>query len=285
MGNCMIGFPNRIDSATLSGGSWSATLPRANIQNKVLGKVARSSDAALASTKFDMDLGAAKNIRLISVINHNCSLASLIRIRGASDSGFTAVLYDSGWVDVWAPVYSSLVLEWEDDNWWDGKYTDEQRAGYTSTFVQAMAANVLARYWRIEIDDTANAAGYVQIGRVFIGSAWQPVYGMDFGATLGWETKTAIQEALGGAEYFQRRTPYRVAQFQTNLMSIDEGLGNAFDIQRRAGIDAEVLWVQDPADTLHALRRRFLGRMRQLSPMLYPYANAHSTAFEIKELL
>lgn len=285
MANCMLGFPNRIDAATLSGGVWAATLPRANLQNRILGKVARTADATLASTKFDMDLGAAKNIRVVSIHNHNCSLAALWRVRGASDAAFATVLHDSGWVDVWPVVYSPASIDWEDDNWWSCKYTDEQRAGYTSMASQCLTANTLARYWRIEVDDTTNAAGYVQIGRVFIGPAWQPTYNMVYGAPLGWETKTAVQEALGGAEYFQRRTPYRVQQIKLDLMSIDEGLGNAFEIQRRAGIDAEVLWVFDPADTVHALRRRYLGRLRQLSAVEYPYPNVHSTAFEIKESL
>ena len=285
MSNCMIGFPNRIDAAALSNGSWLTTLPLANIANRIIRKVARTSDATNASTKLDIDIGTAKNIRIVSIINHNCSLAAHIRIRGASDSGFTTVLYDSGWTLVWPVVYSSLNLEWEDDNWWGGQYTDEQRAGYTATFALPLASNVLARYWRIEIDDTTNAAGYIQIGRVFIGPAYQPTRNMDVGSGLGWETKTVAQEAIGGTEYFQHRTPYRVATVKFGMIDIDESLGNDFEIQRRAGLDAEVMWIHDPDDSYHALRRRFIGRFRTLSPILFPYVTANSTAFEIKELL
>lgn len=285
MANCMIGFPNRIDAATLSGGAWAATLPRANLQNRTLGKVARSSDATTASTQFDADLGAAKTIRMLALVNHNCSLAAQVRVRGASDAAFTAQVYDSGWADVWPTVYPSGSLDWEEDNWWGGKYTDEQRAGYTATCVHVLAANALARYWRVEISDTSNAAGYVQIGRIFIGPAWQVKNNPSYGAAIGWQTDTQAQRALGGAEYFQWRTPYRVDSFTLEHMSVDEGLANAFEIQRRAGIDAEVLWVFDPNDTVHALRRRYLGRLQKLDPIRYPYFNAAATAFEIKELL
>lgn len=282
----MIGYPNRIDSPTaLSSGSWAATLPLANLQSRVIGKVARSSDATVASTKFDINLGAAKNIRMLALVNHNCTLAATVRIRGATDAGFTAVVFDSGFVNVWPVVYSSDTLEWEDNNWWSGQYTDEQRAGYTATYVNVLSANTLAQYWRVEINDTTNAAGYVQIGRVFIGPAYQPTVNMAYGAGLGWETKTVAQEAIGGAEYFQRRTPYRVATIKLDWLPIDEALGNAFEIQRRAGLDAECFWVHDPDDTLHSLRRRFIGRLRTLSPIQYPYPNVNSAAFEIKELL
>lgn len=285
MGNAMLGFPNRIDLATLSGGTWSATLPLTNLQNRILGKVARSSAATLASTKFDIDLTASKTTKIVALVNHNMSLPATVRVRGSDDNTFATSIYDSGWVAVWPAVYTTLEVDWEEDNWWTGQYTDEQRGGYTATYVLPLSTNVHARYWRIEIDDTANAAGYVQIGRVFIGAAWQPIINMSYGAAIGWETKTAVQEALGGAEYFQRRTPYRVQEIKLDWMTVNEGLGNAFEIQRRAGIDAEVMWVFDPDDTIHALRRRYLGRLQELSKVQYPYFDTNSTAFSIKEIL
>lgn len=284
MSNCMIGFPNHADSTTLSAGLWLAALPLNNLKSHIIGKVARSSTAALADTKFDIDLGSEKKIRISALVNHNFSLDAKYRLRASTVSNFATTVYDSGWFDVWPAVYPSASLDWEDANWWSGKYTDEQRAGYTATLVEAESANVLARYWRWEIDDTTNAAGYVQIGRLFIGPAWQPTYNMNYGASAAWETKTEVQEALGGAEYFQRRTPYRVQNIVLD-MTLDEGLANAFEIQRRAGIDAEVLWIFDPDDTVHALRRRYLARLRKLSALEYPYFDRNKTAFELKELL
>ena len=285
MSNCLIGFPNRIDSAVLSGGTWAATLPRLNLQNRLLGKVARSTLATLASTQFDMDVVTIKATKILSLVNHNFSLAAKVRIRGSDVPDFTTSIYDSGFLPVWPAVYASTEVDWEEDSFWAGQYTDEQRAGYTAAYIHVMSTTVRARYWRVEIDDTSNTAGYVQIGRVFIGAAWQPTINMAYGAPIGWETKTAVQESLGGAEYFQRRTPYRVQNIQLDHLTINEALGNAFEIQRRAGIDGEVLWVFDPDDTVHALRRRFLGRLQALSPVQYPYPRINSTAFSIKEIL
>lgn len=285
MANCMIGFPNRADASTLSGGSWTATLPLNNLKNRIIGKVARSATDAIADTQFDIDLGTEKNIRVLSLTNHNCSLAALYRIRGSTVSNFATSVYDSGWLDVWPVVYPPGTLEWEDESWWTGKYTAEQMDGYTAALIHILPANTLARYWRIEIDDTTNAAGYVQIGRLFIGPAWQPTLNMSYGASVGWETKTEVQEAIGGAEYFQRRTPFRTQTIELDWMTVDEAMANAFELQRRAGIDQEVLWIFDPDDTVHALRRRWLGRLRKLSAIEYPYFNTNKTAFEIKELL
>jgi hypothetical protein len=434
----MIGFPNRADAATLSGGSWTAGLPRANMQNRIIGKVARTSNDALSSTKFDIDLTSTKKIRALALVNHNLSLNALYRVRATNESAATnlclqsevlgnaswtktnttvstnsvaapdsavtadtltasagnattiqdlgslgsaayvfsiwlkrltgsgnidltldggatwttktitsewvryqitqtlanpdcgirivtngdaiyawgaqvetgavatsyypttnstatraagymdawqSYLSDSGWQDVWTVVYPSESLEWEDDNWWTGQYTSEEIEGYTTALIHLLESNIRARYWRVELDDTSNPDGYVEIGRLFIGSTWQPFKNMSYGASNAWETKTDVQEAIGGAEYFQRRTPFRIARFALNWMSENEGMANAFELQRRAGIDQEVLWIHDPDDTVHALRRRFLGRLRQLSAIEHPYPNTQSTGFEIKEVL
>lgn len=286
MANCMLGFPNRTDAATLSGGSWTAGLPLSLLQSRVIGKTARTVDAALASTKFDIDLGAAKKIQLIALVNHNFSLAATFRITASTSPSFSPLVYDSGWSDVWPEVYPFGTLEWEDDNWWSRKYTAEETSGYIASLIKILPTFKLARYWRIEINDTTNAAGYVQVGRLFIGPAWQPVINMSYaGASIGWETKTEVQEALGGAEYFQRRTPYRVQRFSLDAMAQDEAFSQAFEIMRRAGIDQEILFIHDPDDTVHALRRRFLARLRTLNAIEYPYGTTNKAGFEVKELL
>jgi hypothetical protein len=285
MSNIMLGFPNRTDTSALSNGSWVATLPLANLQERLISQVARTTDATLASTKFDINLGAPKNIRLLNLTNHNLSLPATYRVTASTGAAFAALVYDSGWLPVWPVVYPYGTLEWEDDNWWSGQYTAEQIAGYTTALTHILPTNNLAQYWRIELNDATNAAGYVQIGRLFIGPAWQPTNNMSYGSSLAWETKTVVDEAISGAEYFDRRTPYRVARVSFDWMSTDEAFSNAFEITRRAGIDQEIMFVYDPADTVHALRRRFLSRMRVLNPIENPYHDTNKEAFEFKELL
>jgi hypothetical protein len=285
MKNCMLGFPNRTDASVLSGGSWAATLPLSNLQSRLIGKVARSANTAPASTKFDVDLGAGTKIQAVCLRNHNISLAGTYRVTASTSSSFAALSYDSGWLDVWPVVYPWGTLEWEDDNFWTGKYTVEQTQGYTVELDHLLPTTKVARYWRVEISDTTNSDGYVQLGRLFIGPVWQPKINMSYGASVAWETKTGVQESIGGAEYFQPRTPYRVSKFSLNWMDQDEAFSQAFELMRRAGIDQEVLFIHDPDDTVHALRRRFLARLRTLSAIDYPYLNINSAAFEVKELL
>ncbi|MEI6438998.1 MAG: hypothetical protein WCO83_02225 [Alphaproteobacteria bacterium] len=287
MSNTLIAFNNRIDGATLSGGSWSGTLPLTNIQSRQLAKVARSSNLLLASTLINADITADKLVRVIGIVNHNFSLTAKFRIRAGSDNTFsTGVLLDTGWINIWPSVYASTSLEWQSTNWWAGRYSDEERAGITPERFYVNTSSINARYWRLEFDDASNTDGYVQIGRLFLGAGWQtkvnPQYG---GLSLGLESPTEIQTALSGAEYFDKRTSFRVARFSTEWMSESEGMENAFEIQRQMGIDGEVVYIHDPDDTSQALRRQFLGRLRQLSPIEYPYVSLTKTAWEIRELL
>jgi hypothetical protein len=468
----MIGFPNNIDSSTLSGGSFASGLPLTNTQTRQLKEVARTANTAKTSTFVNIDLGSAKATRVLAVANHNLSLAAKYRVRGSSEgtavkclpgnddltnlqfggwspfasgggvatvqamvdpvvgtyfritktagepgdwagiqntnvamlsgklysvgcwvrrgsttaTGYmpnvdtigtlgllsapnvinaatapsvgvwtkvttannnaygesnimtgtgTAYLWvdsnvgdyidvklpdiemgtsatssavavpwgaapytrpagimdswqsytcDSGWLDVWPAVYPFGTKQWEDPNWWGGKYSQEEITGFTATLTHVLPLNQTCRYWRIDFDDTTNSAGYVQWGRIFIGPVWQPAVNMSWGASLAWETDTEVGKSLSGSESFDYKQPYRVSRYKLEAMSRDEGLANAYELQRRAGIDKEVMWVEDPDATFHALRTRFLGRLRTLSPIEYPYFDNNVTAFEIKEL-
>jgi hypothetical protein len=285
MANLMLGFPNRTDGSTLSNGSWVATLPLTNLQTRQIGVVARTTDATLASTKLDINLGAVKNIRIVNLTNHNLSSYAKFRVTASNSASFATLIYDSGWQAVWPVVYPYGTLEWEDDNWWSMQYTSEQMAGYTTALTHILPLNRLAQYWRIELNDTNNAAGYIQAGRLFIGSAWQPAKNFSYGNSIGWETKTVVDEVISGAEFFDPRTPYRVAKISLDWLSMDEALAQAFELTRRAGIDQEVMYIHDPDDTIHALRRQFLARARVLNPIENPYHAIGKQAFEFKELL
>ena len=220
---------------------------------------------------------------MIALVGYNFSTNAKFRI--TTYNGAT-VIYDSGWLDVNAVVFPYGTLEWEDDNWWSGRMESVDTIGYVQSIVHMLPQSVSSTTWKIEIDDQTNSLGYIDIGRVFIGKSWKPTRGVAVGgATLKWETKTETQESLGGSEYFQRRTPYRVANFTLPVLEEDEAFSNAYEIMRSAGVDQEIFYVHNDKDTTHAQRRRFLGRLRTLNAIEYPYYGKNSVAFEVKELI
>lgn len=282
MSNLILGWPNRIDDATLTGGSWRAGLTLANLQNRRMSSVARSTTDATADTKFLADLGQSRSLRVAALVNHNLSLDATWRIKLGTTSGASDV-YDSGWQGCWAMVFDSEMLEWEADNWWAG-IADDEYVRHPFAVVWPFDAYYSARYVTIEIDDTTNPDGYVQVARPFIGGGLQPAHNASYGLAEQWVDQSGIEEAQSGAEVFEVRQRYRLARFALDWMA-NEDFKRAFELQRRQGMTGEVLYVPDPADLDACQRRGFLARMRELSPIEYPYTSTRSAAFELKELL
>jgi hypothetical protein len=290
MANLIIGFPNLISDATLSGGSWEASLPLTNLQDRRLAKKARTTTNTTAAATVVIDLLAEKPIRLFALVKNNLtSLDGTYRLRGSNDSGFATTEYDSGEVEVWAAAYETTDLEWEDDNFWDGKpdqeYIYDLQETSTLNLIHVLPSIVMARYWKLEITDPSNADGYIEAGRIFISSQWQVTNNIKYGASLGYETNTSVDESLDGTEYFDVRTAYRNFKFELESYDYNEGHSKLLDISRKVGVDKEVFVVPDPDDTANMTRRAFLGRLKTLSPLQYPYYNTNSAAYEVKEIV
>lgn len=285
MANLKLGFPNRIDAATVSGGSWQSTLPLTNIKDRRLSRLARSTSAALANTIINIDLGAAKTVGAVALVTHNLSAGALVRVRGDDAADFITPLYDSGWLNAWpSGAIPISLLEWEDDNFWLGTVNSEAIAGYQSPYINIIDSRPVLRYWRIEINDTTNAAGYVQVGRVFIGDTWTTTYNPVYGVGLGTEDQTQIESSMGGEEYFDISKRYRVHRFSLKALSPTEAYSRVIDMQKLAGVSGEILIIPDASDISNGFRRNFLCRMRSLSPVVDEAYGIKSVDFEVKEI-
>lgn len=209
-------------------------------------------------------------IKLIALCSHNLSLAATVRIRASTVSNFASLAYDSGTL-----------------NAYPGAVTEADRRGMRWNYWHLLSTPTAAAYWRIDISDASNSAGFVSVGRLLACTgAWQPSVNMLAGAALGWESNAEVQKALNGAEWFTEAEGARVARFKLHPMPRAEVLVNAFDLNRAAaGNKREALFVYDPADTQHLVRRSFMGRLRNLSPLEEPQPLALQGAYEIKELL
>lgn len=308
MANVLLAHPNIADTGTLSGGAWQVS--RDNLKDRRLSRVARTATAAKADTQFTLDLGRSRLMTVIAIVRHNVSTSGKWRARLATDPGFATPVYDNAvtvppdgavtlqmdfltqtfmawepdWQLAWPTLFPTSVLEWEDDNFWTGSITEEERREYPSLLLAILPKPTAGRYVRVEIDDETNPDGYVEFGRIFVGSAWQPLYNANYGASIAWETDTGMQRALSGTPYFDHKAGRRVTRFDLGFLTRDEALGRLFEIQRKAGIDGEVLLVWDKDDAINLMRQSYLGRHRQLAPIARAFVGNFSNAFEIEEL-
>jgi hypothetical protein len=285
--NVIVCHPNRIDGATLSGGAWVESLPLHNIQDRAFARVARTIDLAALSTWFVITFDRQRAIRAIAIIAHNITTGGRIRIRASNTPDFSVVIYDET-RDAWPAASADWdinTLEWENDNYWLGSYSQEDTEGQTPISQRVLPSAVQARYWRIDIIDRANPDGFIDIGRVFIGDVFvNPGINYSYGASLGYEDATTVQTALSGAEFFDPREPLRVARFQLAHLDQYEAFTQALELTRRAGVWREVLLILDPTDALFGAVTCFIGRLRQLNPLEQAAWQTNSMAFEVKEL-
>lgn len=448
MANIFLAWQNRADQGNLSGGSWQATLPLANLQNRQVQKVARSTDAAVANTLFDYDLVNSKSVGAVALVVHNISVGGRVRITaadstaawsnivvgsndlgnvawtktnatastnviaapdgtttadklvensgagphqvsqslgaltgqrwaevwlaaagrtkarvrfvagaaeasadidlatggisnaisdfvtvrayadgwckvlladvfssgtltlevtlldasgsptytgdgssgiymwGARSSTGSGISDDSGYVQVWpAGMVAQDQLEWEDDNFWLGTITEEERESFQSPYLYRLPKIVNLRYWRVEVLDTLNPDGYVEIGRLFMAAGWTPSVNYSYGATLGYTDSTPIATSLSGAEFFDNRPRPREQRFTIQCLTETEAKKRALDMERVAGISGEVLVVPDGGEdpSLQPIQS-FVGRLKQISGVTETQFGFNFNAY-VKELL
>jgi hypothetical protein len=281
-----LGIINRGSAAALSGGAWQPLLPIANLQRAGLVYSARSVDAALVSTKFALDFGNTTTlVRLFGIMRHNLSTAALYRITGGTSAG-ASDRYNSGWLSVWPRVYGPLDLDFEEPNWYTGQISAEDVALYPIKLLHDLGGNFLVRYWTIEFNDTANAAGYVQLTRLFAGPLWQPAINYVPGAGVAWASRDRGIETRSGARYFDRLMPKRVMSFAFDALSDAEAWGRALDLQRRLGSEGELLVIPDPANLAQRHRRDLWARVTRAAPVAETeFADVQQWSIEVEELI
>lgn len=278
--NIILSYPNRADGATISGGSWLAALPASNMATREVWQVARSTNDDITSTRFTVDFTAARSVRCVALGNHNLSAAARVRVTLGTTSGGLD-LYDSGWTAAWQMAFDSLV-EWESATWWIGTAGDEYlRSPYPVLVV--FSDTYQGRYLTVEVDDTANADGYVQFGRVFAGGSLQPAINASYGLQDSWRDLSTTDASESGSFWPTERRRLRGVSFVLEHLTLAEA-AYIHEMQRLLGTVNEVLYVPYPTDIGESQRYGFVGRLSELSPVEWPYYNTRSTAFKIEEI-
>lgn len=287
MSNIIMGFPNLADKCVLSGGSWTSTLPLSNLQDRRISKKARSTNLLAASTKFQFSLDKDRITNLFAIIGHNLTTSAQFRVTANTTNSFVSPAYDSGWKDVWVDMADGIYggLEWESDSFWSWKMDPEEAAYYPGLAFNYIENIVTYRYWQVEFLDTSNTAGYIEIGRLFCGNSFEPESNASFSWSLGYEDPSIVEEAYGGAEYYDKKARYRVSRFGLDYLNDLEAMTTALAASRILGTTDEVLLIWDRSDNNNLMRQSFLGRLRTLSPIENPDPIRFTTSFELKEII
>lgn len=244
---------------------------------------ARNGSAMTAGTAPNTVAGALTSLSLspanhVSIIHNRLSLFSTA-LNGTDTttlSNHTAVeptpAYDSGWLNAWPAS-------------WVSGTTAEQRTGARGVALADLGSDCTYAWWRIDLSDPANTAGYVQLGRVFMGGAWQPITNMSYGAGLGYLPRASISESDSGAESGVSRPNPRVAQVPLDWLSESEALDYALEMQRQLGTTEELLYAWDLDETRYQPTRCFLARLQALPMVKQLHPTVWAVTLDVKERL
>ena len=279
------GAPNRADEATLIAGSQVASLPVTNLQDRQIVKPWRTTTTATASTWVRAAFTQPQVVGVVALIRHNFSQGSSWRIRVGDDPNFATAAYDSGWVDVWPKFEEFGTLPWGVFQW-GGLVPQEVATQITLSAYHLLPMPVVAQQLRIDIDDAANPAGYLQAGRLVAGPAYRPSRDMLYGWSIGFEDPSVVSKSRGGQTWIDVQERFRVLRFTLSNLNENEAFNNVFDyLFRRKGVAGDVLVIPraDKPDQYH--NQAIYGRLRTLEPLTNPYWESFETNFEVEELL
>lgn len=278
---------NYTPAATLAGGSYEATLPLSNAQDRPFSRVARTTDATAASTLFTVDLTEVKTTQLLSLIGHNIVQASAtIRFRASNDAGATTnLIYDSGLLVVLPSVYDWLTHDFYEPNWFYGEPYSEDLELFTKQFIHIPPDPIKARYWRIDVADSSNADVYVQFGFFYQANIFRPSVDIKLNHNLSFIDNTGIQEAISGVEYFDNREKPRIIVVSIKGLPKDEMLSNLFLTARRQGKGGLIYIVPDEDDNLNLSKESFLGRLTEMPAFRDFVDNFYETEIALKEII
>jgi hypothetical protein len=216
-----------------------------------------------------IDLGTAVAIRTLGILSHNISYAGTIRIRGFTGSDYaTGVQGDTGTVYAYPQTLGVTKASKYPNNW-----------------LSCFTADVTARYWKIEIVDTTNAAGYIELGRVWLGEASVVASPVDYGASLIYESLDIKEESLGGVVWGNKRGSRRVFNgAMTNIL--DTSKSDMLLMQKELGTTSELLFVMnDSADATTMLMESFPAINREISALTFAYFNSNELPLSFQEIV
>ncbi len=266
MANLHIFNRNTIDSAILSGGSWETALPLEYLREQRPTLKARSIDAQLSSTQFRIQLAKPLLSRGIQLISTNLSNAGRYRITWYTDQTFSTPTDTTDWVQVGSTIdwnNTGEWLDWLDPDFWLGSasFVDPDNQG--RDIRHGFSTPVTIQYIDIEIDDSTNVNGFVEIGYLFIGECFVPSINILYEPSFSRVSRTSAQEAVGGGAFFSRRGSQKRLTVAMQLPR-DEVLSDLDDIIQIHDIDKSVYVDVDPDDSTWGAKTAFLARMERL---------------------
>jgi hypothetical protein len=224
---------NDFDSATLtSSPACVAAAPIGNLKLSPRAKVARISPVAAWSISGTWSPSRA--VSAFSLYKHNLSGAATVRLRLYSDIAMTTQIYDSTAITI------GTGIAWGTFGWgavaWAGNGFESWPASYYTMWF-SLVANVAA--FRVDISDVGNADGFLEAGRIYMGTYWSPSTDFSYGFDMVWKEQSRQFRTDGGSLRTEGYTPYRSFTVDLNHLSSSDRTALS-DMLRKIGMRGDI---------------------------------------------
>jgi hypothetical protein len=292
--NLVLLYQDYAKSAVLGGGSFLAALPLVNVKDEDIGKVARTTDALNLSTWLTADLGAARVVGGVAIGPINVSPGASFRISAFSDAAFTVSVGGSGIQTVAGTLMdwsdTALWLSWEDPGFWFGipNIFDGPKVPTYLFFV--FPSDVTARYWAVEVFDSANRDGHLDFGRLMIARAARlklsgnPINYAPGDNSAGVIKLFDVTESLGGKRTRWNRGKRRTLRVVYPTIDESSAWNDVFNLSM-LDEGEQVFVVPDPTDTVNAQKRSFLAEIKTPPPIALANVSIAATALDLEEVI
>ena len=221
-----------VDAATLLASTSEGALLVTNLQNRQPSKKWRSTSTAARITMVSPTPVDADSL---AFVGHNLTSNALGRVTASIDLAdlVSAPDFDTGWKSMWPTSGKPTIVDWP--NW-----IALLRWTNVSSFFN----------WQLEIVDPGNSDGYVEGGRIAICRGFQPSANVDVSLAIGLEPPSEQRRTPFGFTFSDDRgdTPRRFT-LPFSVMNDRNVFDGLKEIQRRAGLHADVMVFLDPAAT------------------------------------
>ena len=207
-------YDNLWDDGTITSSSEADGFPDTNTQQRWHTRCWRATGDAAEWVK--VDLAAAQNVKTFVIKNHNFTAGATLKIQGNA-----ADVWGAPAVDVTIPIT-------------------------TGTIIHTWSSNQSYRWWRISIADGANPDTYVKIGRVYLGSFFEPADNYAY-HTVGFIDPSGVKHSTGGQYSANSKTHYKTISW--GFKGISEADFASFEtVFDEVGLSKNYFICEDSAD-------------------------------------
>jgi len=243
-------------------------MPLTNLQTEQPSLPCRFTD--LTQAYFTVTLPNAYNLNLIDLAYSNASSNAMVRRRAATSlSGLTSAPA----VDITLPFWPTAGLD---------------IAGFTRFphLIYSSAGFGNYKYWRFDILDTGNAAGYVQIGRLILASksantCYEFPRGVSADGTIGTNEPSARLVSGGGQIYPTIRSKTGRQKFTVVGVKEVDVLKTIGGIQRTRGVSRSVLFVKSTTNPTYIVEKSTYGLLTIADKPYRSYGEGTGIAYNI----